>query len=80
MIQPPNSGPITGATSVVIAQMASAVPALALEKLDSSKACDSGIIGPGDCALQHAKDDQLLQRRATVRTAAKRSRTTRSTP
>ena len=46
VIQPPSNGPITGATSVVIAQMASALPAFALGKLDSSSACDSGIIGP----------------------------------
>jgi hypothetical protein len=29
VIQPPSSGPVTGATSVVIPQIASALPALA---------------------------------------------------
>src|ERR1700722_8528072 len=55
VIQPPNSGPITGATRVVIAQMASAVPALAFEKLDSSNACDSGIMGPATAPCRTRK-------------------------
>ena len=46
VIQPPNSGPTTGATSVVMPHRASAVPASARGKLDSSRVCDSGIIGP----------------------------------
>ena len=46
MIQPPSSGPTTGATSVVTPHSAKAVPASARGKLDSSKDCDSGIIGP----------------------------------
>src|SRR5580698_9627037 len=46
VIQPPNNGPKTGAINVVMAQMASAEPALALEKLDSNRACDRGIMGP----------------------------------
>ncbi|CFD89284.1 Uncharacterised protein [Bordetella pertussis] len=45
-IQPPSSGPATGATSVVMDQTASAMPALCLGKLASISACDSGIIGP----------------------------------
>ena len=46
MIQPPSTGPTTGATSVVMAQIASAVPAFSLGKLASSSDCDNGIIGP----------------------------------
>src|ERR1700722_4706151 len=46
VIQPPNRGPRTGATKVVMAQMARAVPAFAFEKLESSNACERGIMGP----------------------------------
>jgi hypothetical protein len=46
VIQPPSSGPITGATIVVIAQTDRAVPAFDFGKLAISSDWDSGIMGP----------------------------------
>src|ERR1700676_1665060 len=45
-IQPPRIGPATGAMSVVIDHMESAIGAFALGNLASSRVCESGIIGP----------------------------------
>ncbi|MNY07388.1 hypothetical protein D3C86_1401890 [compost metagenome] len=55
-IQPPSSGPATGATSVVMDQTASAMPALDFGKLASIRVCDSGIMGPATapCSTRNA--------------------------
>src|SRR5258708_6353071 len=50
VIQPPSTGPTTGATSVVIAHIASAVPALAGGELASSRDRHRGIICPPTAA------------------------------
>src|SRR3984957_6563899 len=46
LIQPPRIGPQIGATKVVIDQIANANPRRYGGKIDSSSACEPGIIGP----------------------------------
>ncbi len=44
--------------------MPSAVARLSGGKIEISSACEPGIIGPGDGALQHAEEDQRLRLQA----------------
>ena len=60
MIQPPSSGPTTGATSIVIAHIAIAVPALRRRVARQQQRLRQRDHRPGDQALQHAEDDQRL--------------------
>src|SRR4030095_16052522 len=59
VIHPPRRGPATGATSVVIAHIASAVPDFSRGKLASSNVCDSGISGPATspCSTRNTISD-----------------------
>ena len=59
MIQPPSSGPITGATSVVMAHIAIASPA-APRVARQQQRLRQRDHRPGDEALQHAKHDQRV--------------------
>src|SRR5271154_2981541 len=58
-IQPPRIGPQIGATSVVIDQIASASPRRNGGKIESSSACEPGIIGPETppCRMRNASRD-----------------------
>src|SRR5271156_2412973 len=58
-IQPPRIGPQIGATSVVMDQIASARPRRKGGKIDSSSACEPGIIGPETppCRMRNASRD-----------------------
>ena len=58
MIQPPSSGPITGATSVVIDHIAIAMPAARLRIARQQQRLRQRDHRPGDAALQRAEDDQ----------------------
>src|SRR5271163_4893807 len=59
LIQPPRIGPQIGATSVVIDQIASASPRRNGGKIDSSSACEPGIIGPdtAPCRMRNASSE-----------------------
>src|SRR5919198_302942 len=46
VIQPPSTGPTTGATRIVSAKVASATPAFSRGYVERSSVCESGIIGP----------------------------------
>src|SRR5204863_3202751 len=46
VIQPPSTGPTTGATRMVSEKAASAAPAFSRGYVESSSVCESGIIGP----------------------------------
>src|SRR5580658_4594263 len=80
LIQPPRIGPQIGATSVVIDQMASARPRLAGGKIDSSKACEPGIIGPdtAPCRTRKISSDGRSQA-APQRNEARVNSTTEAT-
>ena len=77
MIQPPSSGPITGATSVVIAHIAIAVPAFA--RADSSTAAASATAGSsarrrGPAARGTAISDSMFGARPHSHDASTNSR------
>src|SRR3954451_9678395 len=46
VIQPPRSGPTTGATRMVSEKVARATPAFSRGEVERSSVCESGIIGP----------------------------------
>src|SRR5579872_3544238 len=55
-IQPPRIGPQIGATSVVIDQIASARPRRKGGKIESSSACEPGIMGPDTAPCRMRKN------------------------
>src|SRR5476649_567499 len=76
LIQPPRIGPQIGATSVVIDQIASARPRRNGGKIDSSSACEPGIIGPetAPCRMRNSSSEGRSQamphrKEATVKSA-----------
>ena len=85
-IWPPSIGPQIGATSVVIDQIASAVPFLCGGKIDISSACEPGIIGPdtAPCSTRNMISEPRLQamphRNEAMVNASTDSTNTRTTP
>src|SRR4051812_8955706 len=73
-------GPNTGAASVVIDQIASAVPRLLAGKIAISSDCDPGIMGPetAPCRIRNTTRDGRLQEMPHKNEATVNSRTDRT--
>src|SRR3954452_16000934 len=74
---PPRMGPVIGAIKVVADQMANASPFFCGGKIDKSKACDPGTMGPEtrSCSTRKMTSDDRLQATPQRKEAMLKNRT-----